>query len=356
MWHETKTQSLLNIEYPIIQAGMAGGATTPELVAEVSNSGGLGTLGAGYMAPEQIRSAIQAIKALTDAPFAVNLFIPSPKYSKGEEQSYIETGLKLTERYRQNFNLEKPQVHQVEEDFDEQLNVILEEKVPCFSFTFGLPSADAIQKLKDRAITTLGTATTVNEAIELEKAGIDIVVAQGSEAGGHRGTFLAPSMEQAMIGTMALVPQIVDHVSVPVIASGGIMDGRGVAAALMLGASGVQMGTAFLTCQESGAQDVHKQKILHSSEADTILTKAFSGKEARGIANPFMEEMAEHHDAIPPYPIQNAVTKDIRKASGQQKNPDYMSLWAGQGTRLSEAMTAKELFDKLIEETGALFR
>ncbi|QDI90320.1 nitronate monooxygenase [Salicibibacter halophilus] len=356
MWFKTKAQSLLNSEYPVIQAGMAGGTTTPELVAAVSNSGGLGTLGAGYMAPEQIRSAIQAIKALTDTPFAVNLFIPSPKYSREQEKAFIETGLQLTERYRHKFNLESPCINQVEEDFDEQLRVILEEKVPYFSFTFGLPSADTLKKLNDQNIYTLGTATTVDEAIQLETAGIDLIVAQGSEAGGHRGTFLAASMEQAMIGTMALVPQIVDHVSVPVIASGGIMDGRGIAAALMLGASGVQMGTAFLTCKESGAQEVHKQQILNRTEADTMITKAFSGKEARGITNRFMAEMADHRAHIPPYPIQNAVTKDIRKAAGQQKNPDYMSLWAGQGTRLSKSQTAEDLFNQLIEETNTLLR
>ncbi|QQK81290.1 DUF561 domain-containing protein [Salicibibacter cibi] len=356
MWHETEVQSRLEIKYPVIQAGMAGGTTTPELVAAVSNSGALGTLGAGYMAPEQIRSAIRAVKELTDASFAVNLFIPSPKHSKEQEQSYIEAGLKLTERYRQKFNLEPPQINQVEENFDEQLNVVLEEEVPCFSFTFGLLPMRMLQKLKAQNITTIGTATTVNEAIELDLAGVDLIVAQGSEAGGHRGTFLASSMEQAMVGTLALVPQVVDQVDVPVIASGGIMDGRGIAAAFMLGASGIQMGTAFLTCHESGAQDMHKEEVLNSTEADTMITKAFSGKEARGIKNRFMEEMDDKHDPIPPYPIQNAATKDIRKAAGQQKKPDYMSLWAGQGTRLSEAMTAKELVDKLVEETDALLR
>jgi nitronate monooxygenase len=274
----------LNLTYPIIQAGMAGGATTPNLVASVSNTGALGTLGAGYMSPNQIRTAIHLIREQTTNPFAVNLFIPEPAQEL-PDQKQINHMNQILNTYRKQLNIpESPHVTEFSESFEEQLVAVIEEKVPILSFTFGIPSPSVIQELKRHHIILIGTATTVGEAITLEQQGIDMIVAQGSEAGGHRGSFIKDHT-QSMIGTMALVPQIVDRVSLPVIAAGGIMDGRGMAAALALGASGVQMGTAFLTCEESGAHPSYKEALLNSGDDQTAITLAFSGKAARGLNN-----------------------------------------------------------------------
>lgn len=226
-------------------------------------------------------------------------------------------------------------------------------RVPVFSFTFGNLSPDWLERLKSAGVVVMGTATTVAEAQVLAEAGVTVIVAQGSEAGGHRGTFLGVA-EEALVGTMALVPAIVDQVSVPVVATGGIMDGRGLVAALALGAAGVQMGTAFLTCRESGAHAEHKAAILHSTEDSTVLTRAFSGKLARGIKNRFISDMQSYETVLPAYPIQNSLTKVMRRTAGQQNRPELMSLWAGQGARLSTAKSAAELVNDVVTQVEAV--
>ena len=210
--------------------------------------------------------------------------------------------------------MEIPKSIHVFEIFNEQIKVVMEEKVPFCSFTFGIPSKEVIVELKQHNIILIGTATTVEEAVEIEKNGMDIVVVQGSEAGGHRGNFIN-GFQESLIGLMSLIPQVVDNVSIPVIAAGGIMDGRGLMASLCLGAKGVQMGTAFLTCIESGAHKVHKEAILNAKEDQIVLTRAFSGKWARGIKNKFILEMQKHESSIPDFPVQNSLTQSIRKAS-----------------------------------------
>lgn len=218
-----------------------------------------------------------------------------------------------------------------------------------FSFTFGQLDAAHIQRLHDGGTTVIGTATTVAEAHALAAGGVDMIVAQGADAGGHRGTFMA-DFEQSLIGTMALVPQMVDAVNVPVIASGGIMDGRGLAAAMALGAAGVQMGSAFLTCTESGAKPAHKQALLASAARATTITRAFSGKPARGLVNRFIADMLSLERTLPDYPVQNAWTKDIRAAAGTAGNDDFMSLWAGQAAALARSTDAATLVDTLMDE------
>ena len=312
MWNDTIVTQQLQILYPIIQAPMAGGPTTPELVAAVSNSGGLGSLGAGYMAPDKIREAIRNIRELTEKPFSVNLFIPE---NPQEDQTKIDKITEAMSPYRQELGLPKqPVVSQYAQSFEEQMVVVLEDKIPVFSFTFGILAEEWIALLKAANITIMGTATTVKEAIALEDHGIDMIVAQGSEAGAHRGTFLMDA-EDSLIGTIALIPQIVDQVKIPVVAARGIMDGRGIVAALVLGAAGVQAGTVFLTCHESGAKPVHQEALLHHTEEETRLTRMFSGKLARGIKNKFMIEMQTHQASVPDYPIQNALTQDLRQAA-----------------------------------------
>ncbi|MGV3488800.1 MAG: NAD(P)H-dependent flavin oxidoreductase [Tuberibacillus sp.] len=348
MWTNNHLTKLLGIKYPIIQAGMAGGATTPELVAAVSNAGGLGTLGAGYLTPEAIREAIHRIRQLTNRPFAVNLMVVEHAEGDALQIENMKNVLKgfeddLGEPLTFNHMNTDPQ------PFDEQLNVVIEEKVPMFSFTFGIPGRESIERLKANGTIIMGTATTVRESIALEAAGVDVIVAQGSEAGGHRGTFLVTN-DKAMVGAMALVPQMVDRVHIPVIASGGIMDGRGIVASLVLGASGVQMGTAFLTCDESGIHSIYKEAILHASDDQTVVTRAFSGKAARGIENKFIRVMQAYESGILPYPIQNALTNPLRNAAKKLNDPEFMSLWAGQAASLSKKVSASILVEDLVQD------
>lgn len=348
MWSSNAMTSRLQIKWPIIQAPMAGGATTPALVAAVSEAGGLGSLGAGYLTAAQIRDAIRAIRALTDKPFGVNLFIP--EQFDASQPVAPDVARAMNEVRKQIGIPQDPEVTRYAEPFEEQMAVVLEEKVPVFSFTFGLLDRRWLAELKQRGMTVMGTATTVREGVALEASGVDMIVAQGSEAGGHRGSFL-PDSPSNLIGTMALVPQLVDHVGIPVIAAGGIMDGRGIAAALALGAVAAQLGTAFLTCPESGAHALHKQAIHESGDEQTVMTRAFSGKWARGIQNEFMIRLAPFEDELPPYPMQNALTKDIRAAAAKSQQKGYLSMWAGQASALGRQLGAGELTVRLAAET-----
>jgi len=348
----TDLMQRLALTHPIIQAPMAGGGDTPALAAAVSEAGGLGSLGAAYLSPAQIAEAAQAVRARTAKPFAINLFSPTPAPAASDPTP----ALARVAPFHAELGLPAPETPTPPADpFPAQFAAVLESGVAVFSVTFGIPPADAIQAAKARGMLFVGTATTVEEAVALERAGADAVVAQGSEAGGHRGTFAA-EFGAAMIGTMALVPQVVDAVRIPVIASGGIMDGRGIAAALALGASAVQMGTAFLTCDEAGVADAYKQQILDAREDATRVTRAFSGRPARGIANRAMDTLDSAAEAILPFPLQNALTRPMRVAAGKQGRAEFLSLWAGQGVRLARRQTAAELVLRLVEETERALR
>ncbi len=334
---------------------MGGGATTVDLVAAVCEAGALGFVAAAYLTGAEIAEFSRALRARTSRPFGINLFAPVPIPDGPREP---KTALRLLAPYHARLGLPSPSLPPPEEtSFDERLAASLASGASAFSFTFGLFPKEAVQAIKNRGMFLMGTATTVQEAAELERSGADAVVAQGSEAGAHRGTF-ATGFENAMIGTMALVPQVVDAVKIPVLASGGIMDGRGIAAALALGASGVQMGTAFLTCGEAGIPEVYKQAILDASEDQTRVTRAFSGRPARGIANRFMTEFdaAENSGAILPYPVQNALTRPLRNAAAQKGDAECLSLWAGQGLRMARRQSATKLIERLAEETAKAIR
>ena len=341
---------MLNITYPIVQAGMAGGVTTPQLVASVSNAGGLGSLGAGYMTPEQMKMAISDINMLTTKPFAVNLFVPEDDPSSEESianvqfklQHYAdELGITDKERKRKSFL-------ETQKEYQEKLQILIDVGVPVISFTFGVPSIEDVQRLGKEKMIVMGTATTVKEAIIIEKSGMDLVVMQGMEAGGHRGTFTG-DFQASLIGSASLIPQTVDAIQIPVIAAGGIMDGRGVLSMLALGADAVQMGTAFVTCQESGAHPVHQHAILTSTEDQTVVTPVFSGKPARGITNDFVTEMAGLKN-LPGYPTLNTLTKEVRKQAAIQKRPEWMSLWSGQSPRLSTSKSAQEIIHHSVKQ------
>ncbi|MFD1849619.1 NAD(P)H-dependent flavin oxidoreductase [Oceanobacillus bengalensis] len=345
----------LNIQYPIIQAPMAGGVTTSALVASVSNNGGLGMIGAGYMRPEALREQIHAMKQITDKPFGVNIFIPN-EYTVSEEK--VRQAVQLIEPIENKLRVQEnsrklPDVETDKRTYEKLLNVIIEESIPVCSFTFGLPTKEVMSRLKRNGTILIGTATTVKEAIECEKVGMDMVVVQGSEAGGHRGNF-RHKHEESLVGLMSLIPQVVDKISIPVIAAGGIMDGRGLMAAICLGAKAVQMGTAFLTSTESGANPVHKDAILHATEDQITLTAAFSGKWARGINNQFIKEMDAKEALLPDFPVQNTLTQSIRKAASSEGNQEYMSLWSGQSPRLAKKQPVSELINHIIHEAEEL--
>ncbi len=352
---KTDLTQRLKLTHAIIQAPMAGGGDTPELVAAVCEAGALGFVGAAYLSPEQMVEVSRAIRAKTARPFGINLFAPTPA---PDRQADPAPALHRVAPFYAELGLPPPDLPaRTSSGFDAQLAAALESGASVFSFTFGIPPTKAIGAIKARGMFLIGTATTVEEALALERAGVDALVTQGSEAGGHRATFLT-DVEPAMVGTIALVPQVVDAVSVPVIASGGIMDGRGIAAALALGASAVQMGTAFLTCAEAGVPDVYKEAILTAREHETRLTRAFSGRLARGIINRFMTEVegSGAPNAILPFPLQNALTRPLRSAAAKQGRAEFLSLWAGQGVRLAQRQSAADLVARLASETEATLR
>ena len=343
----------LGIQHPIIQAPLAVGGDTPALVAAVSEAGGLGSIGAAYLTPEQIAAACAAVRGKTKRPFGINLFAPQLPLPLHVDAS---SALSRVAPFFAQLGLAAPTAPAPPvSGFDAQLAAAIDGGASLFSFTLGMLPSAALAAIKAKGLVLAGTATTVDEAVALERAGVDAVVAQGAEAGGHRGTFDNANADSSLIGTLALVPQIVDAVRVPVVASGGIMDGRGIAAVLALGAGAAQLGTAFLTCDEAGVPDVYKHAILDAHEDQTRVTRAFSGRAARGIVNRFMQEIDSTGDVLP-FPLQNALTRPLRTAAAKQGRAEFLSLWAGQGVRMARRLPAAELVAKLVEETDAAIR
>jgi nitronate monooxygenase len=324
-------RTLLGIALPIVQAPMAGGFTTPDLVAAASNAGALGSTGAAYLTPAAIREHVGAIRARTERPFSVNLF------AGGIESREVDPApmLALLAPLHERFGLPPPVAPGAwPYVFEEQLDALVAADVRILSFTFGLPDDAAIARLRADGRVVIGTATTVAEALRCEQAGCSAVIAQGTEAGGHRGTFIG-AFESALTGLMALVPQIADAVRIPVLAAGGIMDRRGVAAARALGASGVVCGTAFLDTVEAGTSAAHRRALAAARDGETVITRAFSGRPARGLVNAFERAADARPDEILPYPKQNALTRPLRTAAAAANDPEYLSLWAGQATPLA---------------------
>jgi nitronate monooxygenase len=345
---------LIDIDYPIIQAGMAGKITTPKLVAAVSNAGALGMLGAAYMTPDQLDEAIREVRKLTNKPYGVNLFFFEPSKDKGNVRKMQE----FLNSFRKELHIPLQDENDVH-DVDQQkalLEVVFDHRVPVLGATFGIPSAEILKKAKTLGIRTTMMVTTVREAVLAENAGIDILIAQGGEAGGHRGTFEVKKGSQgALIGTMALVPQVVDHTTIPVVAAGGIMDGRGLVASLALGAQGVQLGTRFLLAKEADTHPVYREQLLKATEEDTVITTMFSGRPARGIRNDFIERTEQQGPDPLPYPWQNQVTQDIRQAAAIKNDSRFMSMWAGQGLRLAvKEERAEDIIIGMIEQAKRL--
>lgn len=339
--------NLLDINVPIIQAPMAGGATTPELVAAVCNAGGLGSFGAGYMSPDALSAAIDKVRTLTDKNFQVNLFVPE------SHDASLVSQQKMAAHINQVASSLAIDTQPVEPpylpDFYQQVGVLLEKKVPIVSFTFGIPDKKIIARFKSNNVILIGTATSLAETLAVQESGIDAISLQSKEAGGHRGTFIGDVFE-GLTDSKTLIAQVSAKIQLPVIAAGGIMNGQHIKEALQQGAQAAQLGTAFLSCTESGINDTYKQALLNQTSDTTVLTKAFSGKFARSICNQFIDQMIEYEDDILEYPIQNALTGVMRQAAAKQHNPEFMSLYAGQRVYLSRAMTATELMAQLIRE------
>lgn len=334
-------------QHPIIQAPMAGGATSAELVAAVSNAGGLGSLAAPLLTPLALIEQAEHIRRLTDKPFAINLFVqtrPQP------DPLAIEQARQLLQPVSDLLGIEQlPVPTRWCEDFEAQLDALITARPAVASFTFDVLHGSQLQRLHQAGILVVGTATNLAEMLVWQELGADAVCLQGVEAGGHRGTFIGPQ-EASDLPLAALLQQVLPHARIPLIAAGGIMDGHDIGTYLHAGAAAVQMGTAFLTTRESGISDIYKQRLLVCNTDSTRQTRAFSGRLARGLDNQFMQMMAPHADLFPAYPLQNALTGALRAAAAKQQNTEMMSLWCGQGVARSRNLSVAGLMAALLSE------
>ncbi len=345
-WQELAAQ--LGVEWPLLQAPMGGGITTPELVAAVCNAGGMGSFAGAYLTADEIGRQAAAARKLTSKPFHINLFAPFSA-PQGPDAAPLLAPLG---RFHQRLGLPPPEIPRTGlPSFASQVEAALSAKPRVFSFAFGIPERAVIDAAKSRGCLVAGTACSVAEARKLEAAGVDLIFAQGAEAGGQRGTF-GPAHQVSLVGTFALVPQVVDAVSVPVVAAGGIMDGRGVAAVRVLGASGASLGTAFLTSRESGAAAAYKAAVRAAGDESTRITRALSGRSGRAIANELTDEL-DATGAVQPFPAQHFATSPVRGAAAKRGDASMMSLWAGQGAALARDLPAAELGSSLKAEMEA---
>ncbi|MBW9092386.1 DUF561 domain-containing protein [Microbacterium jejuense] len=337
-------QELFGIEAPIV-LGPFGGLSSIELTATVSEQGGLGSYGLyGYDA-DRISDTIAALRSATGRPFAVNLWLPTGDEVAPGDVDLAPARQAVAPLY-EALGLEPPQPPlEFLPDIASQLTAVMDAAPAALSLVYGVPDHRLVDAAHSRGIRIIGTATTVAEAVELDAAGVDAVVATGAEAAGHRVSFLQPA-ESSLVGTFALVPQVVDAVRVPVIAAGGIADRRGVAAAFALGASGVQVGTAFLRTRQSAATEAHRQAIAASADTGTVLTRAMSGRLARGIPNRAMRTI-ETSGVIAPFPAQNWLTGQFRAEATRRGDGELVSLWAGQAAGLAPSDDAVEVFAEL---------
>jgi nitronate monooxygenase len=356
LWTDTAAARRLGIAIPIVQGPFGGNFSTVRLAAAVANCGGLGSFGAQSQPVAEIRKIITEIRRQTDKPFAINLWVSDrDELAADEIERRFQAQLVQMKPFCDELKIPLPELPMPNnERFEQKVEAVLELRPPVFSFVFGVPAPEILRECRRRNIVTVGAATTVTEAQANEAAGVDLVVATGSDAGGHRPSFLK-SAEESLTGTMSLLPQVVDAVKIPVIAAGGIADGRGVVSALKLGASAVQIGTAFLACEESGASDFHKAQLLGGHAVETILTRACTGRLARFIRSRLISEWERARVAPLPFPWQSDFTAGLRSAALEQQRADLTALYAGQAAGLLKHRQVETLFRALVEETGRLW-
>lgn len=357
MWNDNSITRRLGLRYPIIQGPFGGGLSTVTLAATVANAGGLGSYGAHHLAPARIRDVAAELRAATPHPFALNLWV-STHDAGGDAWSADEhaAAIALFQPYYDALGIALPPPFVKDPwTFEEQAAAVIAAKPAVFSFVFGIPGADILEECRRQGIVTLGAATTVAEAVALEEAGVDLVLATGFEAGGHRPSFLRPA-EHSLTGTLALVPQVVDRVRVPVVAAGGIAEARGVAAALTLGAQAVQLGTAFLACAESGTHDAHRDRLLSGEARVTRLSRSVTGRLARFLETDILESLQKRQATPLPFPVQSWFLAPIKAAAAEASRGDLTPLYAGQSAALLRHRRAGELMSSLVAGVGALVK
>jgi len=353
-WHDRRLLDLFGIEHPIIQAPMAGPGS-PQMAIAASEAGGMGSIPAAMLTPETLRGELQIVQQGTGRPINVNFFVhedPRPDaareagWRKRLEAYYRELGLAADTG--KNAPTRAPFTAAM-------CDVVLEFKPKVVSFHFGMPDAALVKRVKDAGLLVISSATTAEEARWLEGHGCDVVIAQGNEAGGHRGMFLNDDIAR-QAGTMALVPQVVDAVTVPVIAAGGIGDGRGIVAALALGAAGVQIGTAFLLTPEAKTSPLHRAALKQAHDNSTTLTNVFTGRPARGIVNRYVREVGPMSAEAPHFPLAAGATQPMRAAAEAKGSPDFTPLWSGQAPTFARELPTAELMATLVKETEAVMK
>lgn len=350
----TPATDLFGVELPIVQGPFGGGLSSVALAAGVSNRGGLGSYGAHVLAPDGILAVAAELRAATAAPFALNLWVSDhdPEVAQVDAAAFQRAWTHFEPWFRELGVAPPAMPARCHVGFEAQVEALLEARPAVFSFVFGIPAPAVLAACRARGILTLGAATSIAEAQALEAAGVDAIVATGSEAGGHRPSFLAPAAESLM-GTFALVQLVAPRVSVPVIAAGGIVDARGVRAALALGAHAAQLGTAFLACAESGTSEAHRAALFSPQAERTALTHAFSGRLARGLRNGWTDAWAWRADDIAPYPLQGWFAAQLRGAALAAGRTDLVSLWSGQSAPNLRHHHVSELMDALRDGLAA---
>ncbi len=353
-WNENRLTEKLGIDYPIIQ-GPLGGLSSQKLTAAVSNFGGLGSFGAHGLTPEAIKDVIAQIRSLTTKPFAMNLWVSmEDEGARNSDENAFNRSLAPLAAHIAALGAPRPRYQAYSPiRFEDQARVLLDERVPVFSFIYGIPPSEILQECRAKRIVTIGTVTTPEEGAALQGAGVDAIVASGFEAGGHRGSFLRAA-EDSLTGTFSLVPRIADTVNLPVIAAGGIADARGIVAALVLGAEAVQMGTAFLACEGSGASPLHRQVLRGKKAGHTALTKGFTGRLARGIHNRLLEELNQAGTPVLPYPLQRRLVRNLAIPAEAAGRSDLLALWAGQSANLSTCTEVLAFLTSLVGEISEI--
>ncbi|KQP39575.1 NAD(P)H-dependent flavin oxidoreductase [Methylobacterium sp. Leaf106] len=353
MWPDRRFLDLAGLDHPIVQAPMVG--PRGRLTAAVSTTGALGSLACAALNAEQLRSEVAAIRRSTDRPFNLNFFCHTPAAADpAREAAWLQ---RVTPYYRElGLDPSVPVAMANRAPFDEAMCAVMEDLRPVVvSFHFGLPEAALLRRVREAGCLVVSSATTVREARWLEERGVDAIIAQGADAGGHRGMFLTDAVE-SQVGTFSLVPQVVDAVRVPVIAAGGIADARGVAAALTLGASAVQIGTAYLLCPEAGISAVHLAALRAARDEDTALTNVFTGRPARGLVNRALAELGPVSADAPAFPSAAVALQPLRQRAEAAGSGDFSPLWSGQAAALAGETGAAELTLQLAEEARGILQ